>query len=479
MRSCFRTFAVGVFACFAVSTVFCGQATLADIEISENPACWTHGLDGEKCCSPDGRHEGCFDPEGGLANPWTYRRCCRSPCGEKLQKRILNVGPGECQGKVQSDITIVTGLWELGREDWMAHARYQEGDSRAYGKYLKWLNGLLVKPQPMVLFLDAKAAAFAQRRRYGFDNMTCILVSPKEDLPQMQWKDGYVEAHRRNRARLPNDTQPEVLYENYTLVVNSKPELLACAALWNPFESHQFAWVDAGTGRKETFPAGQLPLKFPDCPEWSLCIARRMWTMVDFRSKLLRLRHGTTFDSTVLLGSRVGVLAYAMWFQWAVTRYLVEGVMDDEQSIIAEVWWDGRFLINSAFALTWVESLAMMIRAEDLQEAIGTAGLESIGTAAVMGRWFGRHPSLFHRNEGKLWVPLADDLTVVREKIVREVTDEDVERIAYAMWCQNKRYGYYDQFCRSFVPKVDSGGWRPGPGTKLKMIGRNIASEVS
>ena len=42
-------------------------------------------------------------------------------------------------------------------------------------------------------------------------------------------------------------------------VVNSKPELLACAAHWNPFRSQTFAWVDAGVARsgnrldKETY----------------------------------------------------------------------------------------------------------------------------------------------------------------------------------------------------------------------------------
>ena len=33
-------------------------------------------------------------------------------------------------------------------------------------------------------------------------------------------------------------------------VVNSKPELLACAAHWNPFRSQTFAWVDAGVARR-------------------------------------------------------------------------------------------------------------------------------------------------------------------------------------------------------------------------------------
>lgn len=115
-------------------------------------------------------------------------------------------------------------------------------------------------------------------------------------------------------------------------------------------------------------------------------VGRRMWLIFDFRDKVKRLQHGTTYDSSVLLGrwernviswtcirqrsfkvkvsilplsyllqfptsfvvdprlwvrksvpdagGREGVLLYALWFQWAIQRYLDEKVMDDEQSII-------------------------------------------------------------------------------------------------------------------------------------------------
>ena len=63
-------------------------------------------------------------------------------------------------------------------------------------------------------------------------------------------------------------------------------------------------------------------------------MGRRMWLLFDFRDKLKRLQHGTTYDSSVLLGRREGVLLYGLWFQWAIERYLEEKVMDDEQSII-------------------------------------------------------------------------------------------------------------------------------------------------
>ena len=49
-------------------------------------------------------------------------------------------------------------------------------------------------------------------------------------------------------------------------VVNSKPELLACAAHWNPFRSQTFAWVDAGVARPDGNHGTSWHLFFCDSP---------------------------------------------------------------------------------------------------------------------------------------------------------------------------------------------------------------------
>ena len=45
-------------------------------------------------------------------------------------------------------------------------------------------------------------------------------------------------------------------------------------------------------------------------------------------------------------------LELRLWFQWAIEQYLEEKVMDDEQSVIAEVWWAGQFNIQSFYGMT-------------------------------------------------------------------------------------------------------------------------------
>lgn len=426
-----------------------GSGIAAD-GLGENPSCWTDGYTWDRCCRSDAvATDECFALDD-LAAPWSRARCCASPCGAPLEARFR--AGGFCAGVAQSNVTLVTGLWNLGRQHWAPHIRYSEGAERSYDKYLSWLDKLLSKPQALVLFLDKEAYSFAAERRKarGLEHLTCLVEVPFEQLPQMQWRSAYQNAHDRNRRELPDDSQPEVLHADYTIAVNSKPELLACAAHWDPFRSTSFAWLDAGAGRKKSFPAGTAPVVLPECRPWALCVGRRMWLFFDFKSKLLRLKHGSTFDTTVLLGGREGVLFYALWFQWAVSRYLDEGIMDDEQSIIAEVWWDGNFDIQSFYGMGWDEALAQMVRASDLGAALDAEELASLEMANGMGRWWGRHPSLVHSNTGDLWIPFAGNLMVVKPTQVNQVTDEELERVAYAMWCLNKKYGYYRQFCEAY-----------------------------
>jgi len=162
-----------------------------------------------------------------------------------------------------------------------------------------------------------------------------------------------------------------------------------------------------------------------------------MWLIFDFREKLKRLQHGTTYDSSVLLGGREGVLLYALWFQWAIERYLAEKVMDDEQSIIAEIWWTGLFRIQGFYGMGWAEVLARMLMAD---APVGTGGsLESLEHAARLGRWFGDTPTLIWRNTGKLWVPRDNTFEFVEERVVNQITDEELELILYGSACANKQ----------------------------------------
>eukprot|EP00928_Gymnodinium_smaydae_P036983 TRINITY_DN25749_c0_g1_i1.p1 TRINITY_DN25749_c0_g1~~TRINITY_DN25749_c0_g1_i1.p1 ORF type:complete len:581 (+),score=119.07 TRINITY_DN25749_c0_g1_i1:588-2330(+) len=477
---CLACWCVGAAAAEAAGVGRSGRRDLLDGNpfLDQNPSCWTDGYTYQRCCVEDGVANDCWGEEA--TTPHSYERCCTSPCGAKLRGRLEEEAQRRCGDKARWNATLVTGLWNLRRDTWASHVRYKEGAGRAYGRYLEWLDaGLLRKRQALVLFLDHEAAVYAAAKRaaYGLERLTCLLEVEQEELPQMRWRSEYIAAHAENVRRLPNDTQPEVTRPDYTLVVNSKPELLACAALLNPFKSQSFAWVDAGAGRKQHFPGGAAIVAPPTCDPWALCVARRMWLFFDFRSKIKRLEHGSTFDSTVLLGGQEGVLLYALWFQWAISRYLAENVMDDEQSVIAEVWWAGYMKVNSFFGMGWMDAISELLPyAHDAYGDTGASAREAAAQnepvlayrniAQTMGRWFGGSPFLIWQNTGNLWVPSAYNLMIVEATPVGQIDDDGLERIAYGLWCLNKKYEYYANFCESYyrrVPQTRIEGWENLP----------------
>merc|ERR1712039_132329 len=104
--------------------------------------------------------------------------------------------------------------------------------------------------------------------------------------------------------------------------------------------------------------------------------------------------------------------------------------------------WAGRMEIDSFYGMQWEETLAQMVN-WGLDGHEHAADQSSLDIARKMGHWFGRHPSLIEANGGSIWVPFAENLTIVEHVPVNEVSDAHLERLAYSMWCLHKKYGYY------------------------------------
>lgn len=48
-----------------------------------------------------------------------------------IPDRIMEVSRARCPRRRFANTTLVTGLWNLHREDWPSHSRYQEGEGHA------------------------------------------------------------------------------------------------------------------------------------------------------------------------------------------------------------------------------------------------------------------------------------------------------------------------------------------------------------
>lgn len=137
--------------------------------------------------------------------------------------------------------TIVTGLWDIGRD------KLAEGWSRGYNHYLDKLSELLKADFNLIIFGDEKLENFVKERRSD-DNTQFI----KRDLDWIKSMPFYnkIQEIRTNpewygqAGWLAESTQAKL--EMYNPLVMSKVFLLHDAKILDKFNSDYLFWLDAG-----------------------------------------------------------------------------------------------------------------------------------------------------------------------------------------------------------------------------------------
>jgi len=138
-------------------------------------------------------------------------------------------------------ITLVTGLWDIGRGE------LSEGWSRSYDYYLEKFEELLRTDNNLIIFGDKELKEFVEQRRSD-DNTQFILRSS-------DWfrNNNFFENIQKIRSNpewynqvgwLKDSTQSKM--EMYNPLVMSKMFLLNDARLLDKFNSDKLFWIDAG-----------------------------------------------------------------------------------------------------------------------------------------------------------------------------------------------------------------------------------------
>jgi len=141
-----------------------------------------------------------------------------------------------------NDVTFVTGLWDLGR------GNIGTSFHRDYQTYLTKLTELLKIPVNLFIYIDKADEDLIWKHRsrdntvvrhmnlaeleewFPFTSQTDAIRQKPEWLAQAGW--------------LPDSTQARL--KMYNPLVMSKMFMLNNVTIWNPFDSKQFYWIDAG-----------------------------------------------------------------------------------------------------------------------------------------------------------------------------------------------------------------------------------------
>jgi hypothetical protein len=140
-----------------------------------------------------------------------------------------------------SKITLVTGIWNIGRDE------LTEGWSRTYQHYLDKFSSLLGVDANMIIFGDEELKDFVFERR-SKDN-TQFITRPLSWFRENEFFD-MIQKIRSNESWsnlsgwLKDSTQARL--ENYNPLVMSKVFLLNDAKIMDQFNSEYLFWIDGG-----------------------------------------------------------------------------------------------------------------------------------------------------------------------------------------------------------------------------------------
>lgn len=166
--------------------------------------------------------------------------------GKKLRLTINEVDeiePPRVDNKTIDPLTtIVTGLWNLGRD------QLTDGFSRSYDQYKEKFAELLKCPNNMFIYISKDDEEFVWQHRSRHNTFVKVM-----ELDEFQtWFEFYDAVQTiRNTPEWVAQAEwlhhsPQANLEYYNPVVMGKMFLLNDASLFNPFGSEYFYWIDAG-----------------------------------------------------------------------------------------------------------------------------------------------------------------------------------------------------------------------------------------
>jgi FkbM family methyltransferase len=149
-----------------------------------------------------------------------------------------------------ADVTLVTALFDLSRGEADLQLR------RGYGRFLDHAKRLLRVERPMVIFAQPELGELI--RRFRPRAKTHIVRRSLADLAAFPFYDRVQELRRSGTEADPACRRPESRLELYLPFVLSKQFFLNDAALYDPFGSEAFLWLDGDIETAIGDPAPQL-----------------------------------------------------------------------------------------------------------------------------------------------------------------------------------------------------------------------------
>lgn len=243
-----------------------------------------------------------------------------------------------------TDLTVVTGYFDIGRGDWRGAVRGHEIPgwlSRNNDDYLANFRLLARLKNEMIVFTEPRFAdsVLAARKACGLEDLTVVMTldRPFERDPVLAATRARIETAMRTRMLdfVAEPNKPEAFSPDYVLVTALKPVLTNAALDLGLVTRRQLAWLDFSYCRE--------PWSFnPDYP-WRYDCGGRLHVFIietpDHRPPAEMVRtaycpfHGAQIFGPPALWHRLREL-----FEAALAELLADNLADDDQGLMLMAW---------------------------------------------------------------------------------------------------------------------------------------------
>lgn len=140
-----------------------------------------------------------------------------------------------------NNYTIVTGFWNINRENWSHY-------SRKIDEYLN--NGIRMMSlnNNMVIFIEKQYVDFVKNQRSKYPEKTLIIPMELNELFGYKYLNDNktIMESKKYKQGLKTKTAPECCIPSYNVIMWSKVDLVNIAINMNHFNSSHFVWLDFG-----------------------------------------------------------------------------------------------------------------------------------------------------------------------------------------------------------------------------------------
>jgi protein YibB len=236
----------------------------------------------------------------------------------------------------EKDVTIVTALYDLGRDEW-------QGFNRNFDDYKNWMKSLLTVNKPMVIFVDPANASFVNENRQHKSHLTKIIELPFSEFKTVKKWGSKIKEVMGTEEFLKDQTvptHPQICQPDYNILMHEKMQFVKEAAEQNFFNTTHFMWLDAGifrlTSRVSLMENGfSVNIKFLN--DKVQLVALEMPKEEDLDLYKFFKGHNVRVVGGGWLGSKESILSFEKEYDKLLEETLSNNLIDQDQSYLSIV----------------------------------------------------------------------------------------------------------------------------------------------